>query len=513
MRKNALRQIAQGDTVAVIAVGITVSTFLVLVDSFEWLHAFSRAHERWEVDELFTIIMVASLLLGFLLYRRARALRLEVVRRRDAEQLAQALARQDPLTGVANRRAFEEECDRRIFQARRGKGRFSLLFIDLDRFKEVNDVFGHACGDRLLQLIVERLKRNLGPDDFIGRFGGDEFAIIASSAGRETESRTVAERVLETVAGPATFFGRSVSVAASIGVAVYPVDGQTRETLVKHADSAMYRAKGSERGRIVRFSKEDDYPESSEERSLSGELEGALHSGQIIPYFQPIRDCRKGRVLAVEVLARWLHPRLGLLGADDFIPMIEAGGLSSTLFRVILHQACAQAKGWPGDIHLCVNVTPHQLADRDFVRALLAILEEHRFPASRLEIEVTEDALIVDLEVTKGVIRSLKHHGVLIALDDFGTGYSSLRQLRELPFDRLKIDRSFVSGLGTDRQSEEIVSSTIRLCNALGLKNVVEGVEDETQLAWIKAHGADAAQGYLFGQPMPADEIAIYLRR
>ncbi|MET3601200.1 EAL domain-containing protein [Martelella mangrovi] len=498
-------------TVAII-IGVFALVVLISVESFEHLYEFSRAHENWEIDEFFTAFMVASLGLSVLLFRRSRALREEITRRREAERLALALARQDSLTGVANRRSFEEECERRLARARRQSDRFALMFIDFDRFKQINDKLGHETGDRLLQIISERLKKSVRSDDFLGRLGGDEFAIIVQDAAGGPSFEQIASRLLTEISKPAVLLGREIFPSASIGIARYPEDGKNRETLLKKADSAMYRAKEEGRRRIISFDPEVDSG-SRTAQALELDLPAALSSGQIIPYYQPIRSCSSGEIVMLEVLARWKHPELGVLSASDFIPHAEAAGLIPELFTVILTQACRDARAWPATTSIAVNVTPYQLSDRNFAAGVLKILRENGLSPQRFEIEVTEDALVVELDMTRKNISKLKAAGIRIALDDFGTGYSSLRQLRELPFDRVKIDRGFISGLGTDPQSEEIVASTLKLCRVLGMKTVAEGIEDKQQFDWVCAHGADAVQGYFNGKPAPAEDITAALPR
>ena len=511
MRLPKFAKKSVNDVVILCVIGVVVMIFLVSVDSFERLHQFSRSHEDLEIDEWFTGFMVASVGLAILLWRRTRTLRLEVNRRREAERLANALARQDTLTGVANRRSFEEECDRRLAKARRHSDSFSLFFIDFDRFKQVNDKLGHESGDRLLQIATERLKRHLRPDDFLARLGGDEFAVLVAGDTSEAIVTQVANRLLSVVGEPVTLLGREIRSSVSIGVAVYPRDGRNREMLLKKADAAMYQAKEDGRRRFVIYDPVSDEA-SGEHRMLELELKDAIAHGQIVPYYQIIRGCEKGEVATVEVLARWKHPELGVLSAGDFIPLAEASGLIPELFDAVLDQACRDAINWPGGASISVNVTPLQLSDAGFAEKVFEILARNHFPPHRLEVEMTEAALIVDLEATRSCIHKLKARGVRLALDDFGTGYSSLRQLRELPFDRVKIDRSFIVGVGSDRQSEEIVVSTINLCRALGLKTVAEGIEEQGQAEWIRAHGADAAQGYFYARPVPADGVVERLR-
>ncbi|WP_158498624.1 putative bifunctional diguanylate cyclase/phosphodiesterase [Martelella endophytica] len=501
-----LRSKFSRDAVIVSLATIGVAAILIRIDAFEMLARFSRNHEDWEVDELFTVLMVMSIGLGFLLFRRSRELNREIARRREAERLAQALARQDALTGIPNRRSFEEECDRRLSRARRDTDAFALFFIDFDRFKQINDNLGHEAGDRLLQALVERLKKNLRPEDFLGRLGGDEFAMIVAGASDERTLAGIAERLIAAAAEPVSVMGRAISMSISIGIAVCPRDGNSRETLLKKADTAMYRAKENGRHRLVFFDAETE-GRGADDQLLELELDSALKSGAVIPFYQPIREFPSGKIICVEVLARWRHPTLGLLSAGDFVPLAEAAGYIPALFTAMLEKACADAVAWPADVRLAINVMPQQLCDRNFAANLLKVLRRHRFSPDRLEIEVTEDALVTDVALSRKTLERLKSHGMTVALDDFGTGYSSLKQLRELPFDRVKIDRSFVAGIGVDPQNEEIVSSTIRLCHALGLRTVAEGVEDQVQADWIISHGVDAAQGYYYARPLPAEEL------
>ncbi|TPW30825.1 EAL domain-containing protein [Martelella alba] len=483
---------------------------LLSIDSFERLYQFSRAHENWQLDEFFTALMVASFALAFQLIIRAGTLRREVQRRRLAESKAAMMARHDPLTGLANRRLFEEECERRMLRARRRGHVMALIFLDLDRFKQVNDNLGHAVGDQLLQALAERLTGALRPYDFVARLGGDEFAIIMDEDVDDELVAGLAQRILAAVARPVAAGGRAIDTTVSLGVAMYPQDASDWQTLVQRADIAMYQAKSAGRNRCAYFDAVLDV-RIRERLTLEEELRKGLVRGEVVPFYQPIVDLADETVSAVEVLARWQNPRLGLLEARQFISVAEDAGLVDDLYMIVLTAACRDAMTWPSEVPIAVNVAPSQLRNLALSDKTIAILDETGLPPARLEIEVTETALVEDIEMAHANISRLRDIGVRIALDDFGTGYSSLRHLRDFPFDRVKIDRSFVTGLGHDAESEKIVRSMLGLCAALGLPTVAEGIEAEDQADWIRHQGGVAGQGYLYSRPVAAQSIGAFL--
>ena len=429
----------------------------------------------------------------------------EISEREAAEARAQSLARHDPLTGLANRRHFLEELDRRIALVGGEENAFALMFVDLDRFKPINDVHGHAIGDQLLQVIGTRLTSCIRDDSFAARLGGDEFAVLLEGPGGREAVGAAARRILHELSAPILVNGLKLTVGASIGISLCPEDGRDAAELLQRGDAAMLRAK-EDRGAYKFFDSSID-EELKSKAALETELRSAIPNGDIIPYFQPVVRVDTGELAGFEVLARWPHRERGMISPVDFIPVAEDAGLVDAMFWALLAQACRKALDAPGEFVLAVNISPSQVRDQWFPEKVLRTLRETGFPAQRLEIEVTESAMIGDVARAKSALMSLKNQGVRIALDDFGTGYSSLFLLRELPIDKLKIDRSFVARITTDRENATIVGALIGLGKALGLKVTAEGVEDEATADALRAMGCELAQGFLYGA---AIEMPIY---
>jgi diguanylate cyclase (GGDEF)-like protein len=421
----------------------------------------------------------------------------EINEREAAEARAQTLARHDPLTGLANRRHFLEELDRRLRLIGPETSAFALMFIDLDRFKPINDVHGHAIGDELLQTIASRLSACLRDDSFAARLGGDEFAVLLEGPDGRDGVAAAARRVLHELAAPILVNGLKLTVGASIGIAMCPEDGRSAADLLQRGDAAMLRAK-EDRGAYKFFDCSIDEALKSK-AALETELRVAIPNGDIVPYFQPVLRLDTGELAGYEVLARWPHRERGMISPTHFIPVAEEAGLVDAMFWALLAQACSKALDAPGDFMLAVNISPSQVRDQWFPEKVLRTLRETGFPAQRLEIEVTESAMIGDIQRAKSSLMSLKNQGVKVALDDFGTGYSSLFLLRALPIDKLKIDRSFVGTLIADRENATIVGALVGLGKALGLQVTAEGVEDEATADVLRAMGCEFAQGYLFG--------------
>jgi len=429
----------------------------------------------------------------------------EISEREAAEARAQSLARHDPLTGLANRRHFLEELERRLSLIGDESCAFALLFIDLDRFKPINDVHGHAIGDQLLQVIATRLSGCLREDSFAARLGGDEFAVLVEDAKDRDGVSAAARRILHELSAPILVNGLKLAVGASIGIAICPEDGRDAAELLQRGDAAMLRAK-EDRGAYKFFDSSID-EELKWKAALETELRAAIPNGDIVPYFQPIVHLDSGALAGFEVLARWPHQHRGMISPAQFIPVAEEAGLVDAMFWALLAQACRKSLDAPGEFRLAVNISPSQVRDQWFPEKVLRTLRETGFPAQRLEIEVTESAMIGDMERAKTSLMSLKNQGVKIALDDFGTGYSSLFLLRALPIDKLKIDRSFVASVTADRENQTIVRALVGLGNALGLEVTAEGVEDAATADALRAMGCEFAQGYLFG---PAIEFPSY---
>jgi len=434
-----------------------------------------------------------------------KSLSAEIAERQAAETRAIDSAQHDTLTGLPNRRHFLEELDVRLALGRSSGAPFALLYIDLNRFKPINDVHGHAVGDQTLQMIAGRLRSFVGDENFCARLGGDEFAVILMRIGDNRRLHEEMRRLVHLLNEPMTLNGLRLTVGASIGAAMYPDDGVTAEDLLQRSDAAMLRAK-SEGQECQRFDMAMD-EELRRKAALEAELRIAIPNGAIVPYFQPVIRLGDESLAYFEVLARWPHPERGMIPPVEFIAAAEEAGLIDKLFWTLLSQSCSAALKAPGNFSIAVNISPSQIRDEWFPEKVIRTLQELNFPANRLEIEVTETAMISDSGRAKNVLVSLKNQGVRIALDDFGTGYSSLALLRSLPLDKVKVDRSFVTNMLADKENATIVNAIVGLGRALGLTVTAEGIEDLETARALCDIGCDYGQGYVFGK---ASQFPLY---
>jgi diguanylate cyclase (GGDEF)-like protein len=436
---------------------------------------------------------------------RTNALALEQAHKatRVAQEQAQTLARHDALTGLPNRRVFSAELEAVLGNAQSGAAPYSVLLVGLDQFKQVNDLHGHAVGDLVLCEIARRLEALVRSTGGVARLGGDEFAIFAkAAAGHETpldEARHLAMRVLGAIRAPILVDGKRIEIGASIGIAPCGTDSAGAGHLLHSADIAMYRVKRDARGTFQFFeqSMEDDLRAQG---ALETDLKRAVAEGKIEPHYQPLVELRNNRICGFEALARWAHPERGFVPPDLFIPLIEQFGLMSEFTSSILRQACRDAKNWPDNVRLSVNISPSELKDLLLPSRILAILSIEAFPPARLELEITETALLSNIETAKSILTTLQSSGITVSLDDFGTGYASLSHLRELKFDKVKIDRSYVHSMQTNPESEKIVDAILGLTKNLNLQAVAEGIEDSATLLCLAAKGCEFGQGYYFGK-------------
>lgn len=438
--------------------------------------------------------------------RRMNDLNAEIDRREAAEDEANRLARHDALTGLPNRRQFEEEFVKRTGRRAKDARPCALFMVDLDHFKPVNDVYGHVAGDVALRVVAERLVQLVGEEGIVARLGGDEFALLLPFEPSSDAPMRLARRIVHELAGPIMHGQYMIKVGASVGVALYPNDGRDLDTLLRQADIAMYAAKSDGRGTYHFFERRMD-ERLRQRMALERELITAIADGEIVPYYQPLVDLATGKTLGYEMLARWKHPERGLLLPSSFIPIAEDTGLIGSLTYSLLRRACRDAKDWDDTLFLAINLAPSQLVDPWLSQEILGILAECSFPARRLEIEITETALVQKLEQAKVVIESLRNLGVRVALDDFGTGYSGLHHLRDLQLDTLKIDRSFITDMLARPEQARIVEAILGLSKALGLQATAEGIETPEILQRLTALGCQMGQGYYLGVPQPAAEI------
>ena len=441
----------------------------------------------------------------------------DVTEARGLAQKMSYLAHHDGLTGLPNRVLFQDRVHQACQSGRRHGRRFAVIFMDLDHFKHVNDSLGHAVGDELLKAVAQRLTGALRASDTICRLGGDEFVVLLSDLD-DVEVDGVAEvakKILRQVAQPCVLGGTEVNVGASLGIALFPGDGEDPDTLMKRADAAMYRSKREGRNRYHFFSKAVD-DAASARLQLEADMRRALAAGQFIVHYQPVVHGRARNAVAVEALLRWDRAGQGLQSPAVFIPVAEESGLIVPLGHWVLRQACEQLRAWSGtalgDISVAVNVSPVQLAQADFVDTVADVLHATGVDGSRLEFEITESTLMQDPEATLEMLRRLKGLGVRIAIDDFGTGYSSLGHLKRFPVDTLKIDRTFVRDLEADADDRELVRAILAMARSLRLHVVAEGVETEAQAAILAAMECPAFQGYLFARPADAAVTAAWLQ-
>jgi diguanylate cyclase (GGDEF)-like protein len=429
--------------------------------------------------------------------------------KRQSEQLRHQ-AHHDLLTGLPNRSSLISNLESAL--AGLNPQPFALLLLDLDRFKEVNDTFGHQSGDLLLREIGPRLRGVLRDSDVLARLGGDEFALLLPAT-HAAGGVAVAEHLLHALEAPFGVDGHLLQIGGSIGIATYPRDGRSTSDLMRHADVAMYAAKRANLGVVV-YAAELDV-NSPEQVTLYGELRRAIDMNELRLHFQPKVDVSTGAVAGVEALVRWQHPERGLLHPDQFIPLAERTGLIRPLGQWVLEAALAQCRAWHDqglEVQMAVNLGAYSLDDRALPRAISGLLERYRVPARLLRVEITETTLMRDPENARQVLEELRATGVRVSIDDFGTGYSSLAYLKRLPADELKIDRSFVQHMALDAGDTAIVRSVIALGHELGLLVTAEGVEDAASLEWLRTFGCDCAQGYFFARPLDAEAATGWLR-
>jgi diguanylate cyclase (GGDEF)-like protein len=400
--------------------------------------------------------------------------------------------------------------------AQRYQRRLAMLFLDVDRFKSINDTLGHEAGDRLLQSIAQRLLDCVRASDTVSRQGGDEFVILLPEVAHAQDAAVCADKIIKTLRSPHRIDHHDLHVTASIGIATYPDDGTDAETLMKHADFAMYHAK--ENGRDNRqFFKRDMNLRALKRRSLENGLRYALEREELTLHYQPNIDLETGNIVAVEALVRWQHPDLGLVSPADFIPVAEEGGLMVPIGQWVLGQACHQAQAWQdiglAPIRIAVNTSAAELRAKDFCKGIGAILDETGLNPRFLELELTETFLMQDSTATWAVLQDLKQLGLNLALDDFGTGYSSLNHLKRFPIDTLKIDRSFIRAITSNPDDASIVCAVIGLGRNLHMRVVAEGIETQEQLAFLQDRECPLGQGHYFSQPLPGRECTQLLRR
>ena len=427
----------------------------------------------------------------------------------EREQRITQLAFNDVLTGLPNRTMFHQQLDQ-LFGASEGGAMFALHCLDLDQFKVINDTLGHPAGDSLLVEAARRL-RYAARGHFVGRLGGDEFVVLQSVGADRDAIDRLAREILTAIAQPLSIDGNELVPSTSIGIAIAPDDGGDGGTLLRNADLALYRAKEAGRGTYA-FFEESLNQRAQERRQVESDLRLALERGELELHYQPLFDLEQNRICSFEALLRWNHPKRGLISPVDFIPIAEDTGLIVPIGAWVVREACAQAARWPEQIRIAVNVSPVQFHRGSLHDTILSALATSSLAPGRLEVEITESIFLEGSETTLRLLHALRSLGVRVALDDFGTGYSSLSYLQSFPFDKLKIDRSFIHNLLTREGATAIVHAITELANALGIETTAEGVEETAQLMELRAHGCSSVQGFLFAEPMTAADVERLFR-
>ncbi|MFH1214983.1 MAG: EAL domain-containing protein [Pseudomonadota bacterium] len=452
----------------------------------------------------------------------------DITARITAEEKIRFLAHYDSLTGLPNRQLFLEYVSQALFAAQRDKGKVALVYLDLDRFKRINDTLGHSAGDKLLKEIANCLGDSVRSSDIIAkasfvkkpgvtlsRLGGDEFTILLTGLAEEEHAARVAQRILELLSHPVMIAGQEVYVSGSIGISIYPSDGDDVDTLLRNADVAMYHAKESGRNTFQFFSEQMNH-RAMERLNIETALKKGLERNELILYYQPQLDLRTGKLAGLEALVRWLHPEMGLVPPGMFIPIAEESGLIIPIGEWVIHEACRQVRQWQDEglcpIRMAVNISSLQFKQQSLIPVVQQALQQSGIEARFLELELTESSIMQNVDQVNDTLVQLKEIGVSLSVDDFGTGYSSMSYLKRFPLDALKIDRSFVMDITTDPNDAAIIKAIIALAHSLGLKTVAEGVETREQLDFLRMEKCDEIQGFHISRPVHAADLEEFLK-
>ncbi|MCK0096867.1 EAL domain-containing protein [Yoonia sp. F2084L] len=490
-------------------VGVIAYIFAAEAEAFEAFFEFSRSHEDWDLDEIILVYAIGAAILPFLLFRANKRLRAAMRDASEAKNNAQHAARHDALTGLYNRRYFSELLDAATENVTQDEVP-TVLLLDLDRFKAVNDLRGHESGDLVLQEVTRRIQKCCGSDDKVARLGGDEFAILILDNLKFTGSTRLARRLLTEIGEPVEFDGWLANIGSSIGISRWH-QGEDAQSMIRNADQAMYRAKQQGRGRYAFFDK-DLGDELHKQALLEAELKAAVAEMSFEPHFQPIVDINDGSVCGFEVLSRWNSPTLGPVRPDEFILLAEDMGLINAITWQVMRKALKLAAEWDENLFIAFNLSP-RLFDDELLENIKWQLSESKIAPNRIEIEITENAVIGNIGEAKKALDALKELGMQISLDDFGTGFSSLATLSKLPFDKIKIDKSFVSHVETTPQNAKIVTAILALARSMDIKVTAEGIETDEALSFLSDRQCRQGQGFLFAKAMDAKAVSDFLGR
>jgi diguanylate cyclase (GGDEF)-like protein/PAS domain S-box-containing protein len=440
----------------------------------------------------------------------------DITDRKDAEQRINYMASHDSLTKLPNRTLLQDRIQQTLAHNKRRNQRAAVIFIDLDKFKVINDTLGHDVGDGLLQQASERLVAGVRSEDTVARQGGDEFIILLTAIGQPEDAGTIAHKIIESMTMPFVVKGKELHIGASVGIAIYPDDGEDMESLLKNSDIAMYHAKESGRGNYQFFSPQMN-EKAAEKQSLNGDLRYATERNELFLVYQPVVDMVTGHMVGMEVLLRWQHPELGLISPVKFIPLAEESGLILPIGEWVFRSACKQMKAWQTQGYevprLAINLSAKQFRQKSLADTIERILKETGVESRFIGLEVTESMLLQNIEEVVATLLRLSNMGLEISIDDFGTGYSSLSYLKRLPINKIKIDKTFIDDVATHQDDAQIVIAIIAMAHGLSMKVVTEGVETNAQLEFLRKHKCEQYQGYLYSKPLPASEIIAKLKR
>ncbi|KQM65680.1 diguanylate cyclase [Sphingomonas sp. Leaf17] len=504
---NGQRAFISGEFISGALIGAALLLFLALGSMILASSLDSILGSGSAIDRTLTVAFLLNAALILFIWFRHRELGRELSRATTATARAERLATTDPVTSLPNRRGLIADGSALLAMGRRRGKVLALMMFDLDHFKSVNDTHGHVAGDAVLGAVAAAVTAILPPSALFARLGGDEFACaFLFDADHPGVADRIGEQIVAALGRPFDIDGKSLHTGGSVGIARSDYDGTSLESLMRAGEIAMYAAKTAGRGRHVWFDASMEH--SLKARSdLETGLRAAIPAQQIVPFFEQQIDLATGRLVGFEVLARWAHPTRGIIGPDTFIPVAEETGMIGELSLSIMRQAFVAARDWDQSLSLSINISPVQLRDAWLVQKIIKALTETGFPASRLEVEITESSLFDNLALAQSIVGSLKNQGIRIALDDFGTGYSSLAHLRALPFDRIKIDKSFVSSIIDNSESAAIVTAIASLGDSLNMPVTAEGIEDAAIEARLCAIGCARGQGYHYGRPINATNV------